>query len=446
MKAGAQVPANTRYSSREALCILAVILATTVTLSLVVTPLNQIADPVRRSLAIDDVQFSYLLGAFAAIPSMAMTVIGGWLADRMSRRRLLATAMLIWTLGAIASAFASSFEMLMAARLLVATAAGAKFPVVMTWIAEAFPPERRGRAIGGVFTFIGIGPAVGATLSGVVIHAAQQGQSLLSFLDGLEPWRTALLLLALPNFLVIPCILLLPERGKDDGSTRTEQTGDGRSASLLLLGIAMLATALVTLADNANLSWLPTILSRQHNLDAREVGIAFGAVVAAAGILGPLFAGIADGPVSRWYGAPGRMIVCAAAALLCAPLLASFVDASSSQFLAALALNGVLTMLATTMGFVAFQALLSPAHRGAGIGIAQAVNNLAAAAAPTIVALVAAMTPAKTGAIGHGMAWVASGGFVSSAVAWIACAYWISRRRDDYGMREAIRTNVNTAK
>jgi MFS transporter, Spinster family, sphingosine-1-phosphate transporter len=424
-----ELNARTRPAA-QSIRILIVVLVVTLGLSLVTTPLNQVADPVRRSLSIDDVQFSFLLGALFAIPSIIMTVVGGWLADRVSRRLLLASAMLFWTGGAVWSAFATTYSELAIARLIVAAAAGIKFPVVMTWVSDAYPPERRGKAIGAVFVVIGIAPAIGATLSGLVLHASQQiTLHSLPGLGVLEPWRLTVATLALLNFLVLPWIFGLPDlrRGADEIATAGTVTTQTQTPSVWLLAAIVLATALVTLADNANLAWLPTVLSRQFTFDAREVGFIFGLIVLLAGSLGPIIGGWLDGRIYRRHGPSGRLAACSGASLICAPLLGAFMSNNAQLLTGSLIISGTLTMLITTISFVALQGLLPPAHRGVGIGITQALNNLAAASAPTLVALVSAGLNAGAASLSHAVSLVTVTTFLATSLVCAACATALSR-------------------
>lgn len=423
------------YSRREAAAVLVTVLAVTVSLSLVITPLSQVADPVRKSFDIDDVQFSYLLGALFAIPSMIMTVAGGWLADHVTRRKLLGAAMVLWTAGAIWSALASSYIELASARLIVAASAGIKFPLVMSWLSDAYPPERRGRAIGAVFVFIGTGPAIGGALGGMVLHAAQQGAFVgLPIVGTLEAWRVALILLALLNVPVLPLVLSLPDRRVAVADAGEREGGHAQRHSLLLIGAVVLATALLTLADNANLSWLPTVLSRQHGFDAQQVGFVFGLVVTCAGVIGPLIGGGLDGWIYRRAGNAGRMATCAVATFVCAPLLAMFITQAAQFYIGALIVNGILTMLTMTISFVALQSLLPSNKQGVGIGLAQASNNLAAASAPTVVAFVS--QAGQSTSLVYGVAAVTLTAFVG-ATAFCAISAWSLGRRNSHHSRLA---------
>ncbi|WP_077032866.1 MFS transporter [Pelomonas sp. KK5] len=417
------------YRRTEALAVLVAMILVTITLSLATTPFGQIADPVRRTFGISDVKFSLLIGALFAVPSMVMSVGGGWLADRLSRRRLLIGALLVWTGGAIGTALASSYEQLAVARLLVASAAGVKFPLAMTWIADAFPAERRGKAVGALFVVIGVGPAIGAAISGIVVHAAQAGVFKdWPLLAGLEPWRQAVALLAASNLLLLPLIAVLRETRQRHSDTPEVASSDGRPAlPLLLVGAMVLGSALFSLADTANLAWLPTVLSRQHGFDAQQVGFAFGAIATIAGSLGPIAAGYIDAWAYKRFGSPGRLRSCAIAALLCAPCLMAFGGSSAHVLIGALIVSGVISMMAMTLSFLAIQAALPPSKRGFGSGLANAVSNLASASAPTLVAMTSAVLPVGPGAIGVGVAVVAVGAFALNGVIYAMTATGLGR-------------------
>ena len=396
------------YRPAQAISVLAALILVTVTLSLATMPLGQMADPVRASFGISDMQFSLLIGALFAVPSMVMSVGGGWLADRLSRRRLLIAAMLVWTTGAAWSALAPSYEQLAAARFLVAAASGVKFPLAMTWIADAFPPAKRGKAVGVLFVVLGVGPAIGASITGLVLHAAQVGDFTgLPIVGTLEPWRQAAALLGLMNLLAMPWIALL----RDTRPPRADAVEEAPAATnahlpLLLLAAMVVGSALFSLADNANLAWLPTVLSRQHGFDAQQVGFTFGLIATVAGSLGPLIGGYVDGWTYKRWGSSGRLRSCAVAALLCAPCLLAFTSTSAKLLIGSLVLSGVISMMAMTLSFLAIQAALPPRQRGLGSGIANAVSNLAGAAAPTLVALASDHVAAGAASLGIGVAVV----------------------------------------
>lgn len=416
------------YTPAASLRVLATMIVVTLTLSLATTPFGQVADPVRRAFGIDDLQFSMLIGMLFAVPSMVMSVAGGWLADRVARRRLLAVAVLTWTAGACGTALAQDYTQLAVARLLVAAAAGVKFPLAMTWLADAYPPAQRGKAVGAFFVVVGVGPAVGASISGLVLHAAQAGHFAgWPQLGGWEAWRQALFLLGLSNLLVLPAIALLRDiRPAREAAAEAAAALPGHQLPWRLVAALIAGSALFALADSANLAWLPTVLSRQHGFDAQQVGFTFGAIALVAGSVGPVLGGLLDGWALRRLGSAGRLTCCAVLALLCAPCLAAFAGHSAMLLVGALVLGGLLSMMAMPLSFLAIQAALPPQRRGLGSGIANAANNLAAASAPTLVAAVSAGLNTGPAALGQGVAAVTVGTFLVISTIYVGTARRLS--------------------
>lgn len=406
-------------------------IAASVTLNLVFMPLPQVTDAVRRTLSISDVKFSLLIGIFTAGPSMLMSVAGGWLTDRLSRKRLLIAAMALWTVGGVWTALAPTYGQAAASRILIGAAAGIKFPLAITWINDAFPPDRRGRAVGAFFVVLGIGPAIGASLAGLVLQASESGRLAgLPLLGSLEPWRAALLLLAAANLVVLPWVAVL----KDDRTVGGPVTDDGgepaaSAFSLPVVVAVVIAVAVLGLADNANLSWLPTVLRRQFGYDAQAVGLTFASITTLGGIVGSLAGGVAGDLVFQRHGTEGRLWVCAASAIVSAACLVAYATSDVRILVAALALNAVTSVMAMTLGYVAFQALLPAAGRGFGIGLGGAVATLASSAGPTVVAFTAARIPDGASSLGGAVAIVTIAAFLSAASLYTGVAWRLGRPR-----------------
>jgi MFS family permease len=418
----------TGYGRWEGHSVLAALIVTTVTLNLCIQPIGQVADPIRKAFGIDDVQFSFLLSALVAIPSTLMSVAGGWLADKVSRRRLLLAALLTCTMGALLCALAGSYTQLAIGRLVIATAAGMHFPLAMSWASDAYSAARRGRAVGALFVIFGIAPAISASITGLVLGATEGGHlATLPLVGHLEPWRAALLVLALTSVPFLPWVATL----RDDRPVRLAEAASSigpKAAFPLVFAVSMMAvTALLALADTANLAWLPTVLRRQYGFAAEQVGFTFALMTTIGGSLGPITAGFVDGWVFKRWGNAGRLAACGAAACISAPLLMAFTGNSSHVLLTSLVCSSVASMAAMTLAYTCIQSLLPSGQRGLGSGIANAANTLASASAPTAVAFIAGASTGA-GALGNGIAAVTVSAFVLTAVLSFACARGAARR------------------
>src|SRR5579863_2569892 len=96
---------------------------------------------------------------------------GAALGDRFGRKRMFVTAISLFTVASAAAAVAPTSGTLIAARALQGLGAAVATPLTLTLLAESFPPERRGVAIGVWSGISGIAVALGPLVGGAVVQA-----------------------------------------------------------------------------------------------------------------------------------------------------------------------------------------------------------------------------------------------------------------------------------
>src|SRR5205807_9047707 len=96
---------------------------------------------------------------------------GAALGDRFGRKRMFMTGIALFTLSSAAAAAAPSIDLLIAARALQGLGAAIATPLTLTLLAEAFPPARRGLALGVWSGISGIAVALGPLVGGAVTQA-----------------------------------------------------------------------------------------------------------------------------------------------------------------------------------------------------------------------------------------------------------------------------------
>ncbi len=97
---------------------------------------------------------------------------GAALGDRFGRKRMFTAGLALFTLSSAAAAIAPTTAILIAARATQGLGAAIVTPLTLTLLAEAFPPQRRGVAIGVWSGISGVAVALGPLVGGAVVQAA----------------------------------------------------------------------------------------------------------------------------------------------------------------------------------------------------------------------------------------------------------------------------------
>jgi EmrB/QacA subfamily drug resistance transporter len=101
-----------------------------------------------------------------------LLLTGAALGDRFGRRRMFMAGIALFTASSAASALAPSIGFLIAARAVQGIGAAIATPLTLTLLADAFPPDRRGVAIGVWSGISGIAVALGPLVGGAMTQIA----------------------------------------------------------------------------------------------------------------------------------------------------------------------------------------------------------------------------------------------------------------------------------
>jgi EmrB/QacA subfamily drug resistance transporter len=99
-----------------------------------------------------------------------LLLTGAALGDRFGRKRMFLAGLSLFTVASAAAALAPSTGLLVAARAVQGAGAAAVTPLTLTLLAEAFPAQRRGMAIGVWSGISGIAVAIGPLVGGAVVQ------------------------------------------------------------------------------------------------------------------------------------------------------------------------------------------------------------------------------------------------------------------------------------
>src|ERR1041385_3310814 len=150
-------------------------------------------------------RFAHWAGALFYVPALAGGVfglIGGYLTDRLGRRRVLTYSILLYAFGAFFAGYATSLTMLMVLRCATFVGVCIEFVAAVAWLAELFPhPRQREKVLGYTQAFRSIGGFLLASGNGLAVKYAMPfpAVSLPTWLglgavaDGHAPWRYTLI-------------------------------------------------------------------------------------------------------------------------------------------------------------------------------------------------------------------------------------------------------------
>jgi MFS family permease len=121
-----------------------------------------------RELRADVGELQLVVNAYLAAISLTLIPLGR-LGDRLGHRAVYAAGMFVFTVGSALCGLAPGLGELVAARVVQALGASAMMAIGPAAVTAAFPPERRGRALGAIGTVVALGLTAGPPLGGLIL-------------------------------------------------------------------------------------------------------------------------------------------------------------------------------------------------------------------------------------------------------------------------------------
>ena len=117
------------------------------------------------SMSLDEAQWimtAYMIASAVLIPTV------GWLGNVLGNRNLLLLSLVVFIIGSVLCGMAWSGSSLIAFRILQGMGGGPVMPMALTFVTQAFPPQRRGLAVGLYTLGISCAPVIGPVLGGYI--------------------------------------------------------------------------------------------------------------------------------------------------------------------------------------------------------------------------------------------------------------------------------------
>lgn len=171
-----------------------------------------LVEPLKQDLGLTDTQLGLLQGlAFAVFYATVGLPIGRW-ADRYSRRAIIGWGIFLWSIMTAVCGLARNFWELFLARVGVGVGEAALSPAAYSMIADYFPREKLGRALGVYQSGAFFGAGLSFLVGGLVIQAvAKAGPISLPLLGDVKAWQLVFFAVGLPGILVALLMLTVQE-------------------------------------------------------------------------------------------------------------------------------------------------------------------------------------------------------------------------------------------
>ena len=256
--------------------------------------------PIKKELHLADWQLGALTGLSFALFYTTLALPVARLADRRSRRNLIAVALAIWTGMTALTGYARSFGVLVLFRVGVAVGEAGCVPASHSLISDYFPRHRRATAMAVWSVSLSIGAMLGFALGGK--------------LGSMVGWRNTFLIVGVAGLALVPIIVLTlkePVRGVFDGRTPKDEAAPsflkaaGTLWRLRSFRYMALATAAHAYSQHTMSSWNAPFYDRVHHMSLVSIGGYLALLAGLGGIIGTVAGGvIADRLArrdSRWY-------------------------------------------------------------------------------------------------------------------------------------------------
>ncbi|RKP49691.1 3-(3-hydroxy-phenyl)propionate transporter MhpT [Pararobbsia silviterrae] len=337
-------------------------------------------------LSVTQMGLAFSAGMFGLLPG---AMIGGRLADRIGRKRVLLLSMVVFGMFSILTALVWSFPSLLVARVLTGLGLGGAMPNLIALSAEAVAPRRRNTAVSIMYCGMPLGGALAAFIG--VLSAGDTAWRHIFYAGGIGP------------LIVVPLLLLwLPEsRAFETESAVARGTavepkptlavlfGEGRAAATIEIWISYFCTLIVLYFL---LNWLPSLIV-SRGLSHAQAGVTQ-IFFNAGSVIGVLALGLL---MDRYKP---RAIV----TIVYVGIVASLIALSGAMTMGALSVSvlfaGMCVVGAQAVLYALAAACYRTEFRGTGVGAAVAVGRLGSIVGPLAAAQLLAIGKSASMVIG----------------------------------------------
>jgi predicted MFS family arabinose efflux permease len=341
-----------------------------------------LAEPIKKDLGLSDAQLGLLGGIAFAFFYTFLGIPIARLAERGNRVKIISTAVIVWSGFTAISGAAQNFTHLLLARIGVGVGEAGCTPPAHSLISDYVPPEKRASALAFYSMGVPVGSAMGFIVGALI--AAEFG------------WRAAFFAVGLPGVIlgIIAWTTLKEPRNlglvmqHGQGSSPTFREALKEVAGKKSYWYIVSAATVVSFLGYGHAYFLPSFLTRVHEMGLAERGAALAGMTFFAGVIGTLIGGrIADAAAKKDTRAYATVPMIAFVIGVPFFLAAMFADGTVATLLL-LAVPTLLNSIWYGPVYAAVQGLVQPRTRATAVAIMLfLVNMVGLGLGPTVIGI-----------------------------------------------------------
>lgn len=248
---------------------------------------------IKQEFTLSDTYIGMLSASFAILYAVGGVPLGR-LADHYSRRLIIASSAVVWSLMTALCGLSNTYWSLFTARIGVSLGEAGYMSASYSMLSDYFTPARRNFAVGAQISFASLGIVAGLSAGGWLASA--------------YGWRMAFVMLGAPGLLVaLICYLAMrePQRGAMDSAAAASEPPPS-----VINGLAILARnpifVWLAICGGFNafcaigmVQWLPSFFVRTHEMPLATIGVLFGSAFGLGLGMGQVFGGIIASRMAR---------------------------------------------------------------------------------------------------------------------------------------------------
>ena len=261
--------------------------------------LSLLVGPIRDTLEITDSQYGLLMGSSFAIMYAVAGLPLGRMADRFSRRAIIAGSVLFWSLATCAGGLSKTFAQLFVSRMGVGAGEAGLAPAAYSIISDSYRPKHFGYAIATYKLGVKVGGGLALLIGGLLYdYYSNLDELVFPIVGEVLPWQATLSSVGLPGLLLSLLLLTIPEPtrkgvpasmagvdGEDEPFPMRTVLGYLWQRKRMYVNL-FLGSSLLAMAGYGNAAWYPEFLTRVYSMSKTDIGLYYGSIMMVGGSIG----------------------------------------------------------------------------------------------------------------------------------------------------------------